>query len=78
VPVEFKSLEFDVPVDTWLREKKIRAPGGLTTDKRGTIRVEGLPRGEYSWSLTAFDQPLTGSIELEAAKENRNSAFLPR
>jgi hypothetical protein len=78
VPVEFTSLEFDVPIDTWLREEKIRAPGGLTTDKRGSIRVEGLPRGKYSWSLTAFVQPLTGSIELEAAKENRAPAYLPR
>jgi hypothetical protein len=78
VPVELESLEFDVPIDTWLREEKIRAPGGLTTDERGTIRVEGLPRGEYSWSLTAFEQPLTGSIELEAAKQNRASAYLPR
>jgi hypothetical protein len=78
VPVEFESIEFDVPIDAWLAAERIRAPGGLTTDKRGTIRVEGLPRGTYSWSLTAFEQPLSGSIELEPAKENRASAFLPR
>jgi hypothetical protein len=76
VPVEFESIEFDVPIDAWLAAERIRAPGGLTTDKRGTIRVEGLPRGSYSWSLTAFEQPLSGSIELEPAKENRASAFL--
>jgi hypothetical protein len=78
VPVEFESLEFELPIDAWLAQERIRAPGGLTTDGRGKVRVEGLPRGTYSWSLTAFEQPLSGSIELEPAKANRASAHLPR
>ncbi len=78
VEVEFRSEEFDAPLDAWLSEERIRAPGGLTTDLRGSIRVEGLPRGPFTWSATAFDQPITGSIDLTAARENKVSAFLPR
>lgn len=78
VAVEFRSDEFDVPIDAWLAEERIRAPGGLTTDQRGSIRVEGLPRGTYSWSATVLDQALTGVFELNAGTENRVSGFLAR
>jgi len=78
VAVEFRSDEFGVPIDAWLEEEKIRAPGGLTTDQRGSIRVEGLPRGTYSWSATALDQTLTGVFELKPGAENRVSGFLQR
>jgi len=78
VDVEFRSVEFDTPIDSWLAAERIRAPNGLTTDKRGSIHVEGLPRGAYSWSATAFDQELAGTIELKATQENRVSAFVPR
>jgi hypothetical protein len=74
--VELVSEEFDASVATWLQEERVRAPGGLTTDTRGTIRVEGLPRGTYSWSLTAAGQALTGSLVLAPAQINRVSAYL--
>jgi len=78
VDVSFRSEEFDTSIDSWLAEERIRAPGGLTTDKRGSIHVEGLPRGAYSWSATAFDQELAGTIELKPTKDNKVSAFVPR
>jgi hypothetical protein len=78
VSVGFRSVEFDVPIDAWLAEERIRAPAGLTTDNRGVIRAEGLPRGTYTWSATVVDQPIEGTLELGPAQENRVSAFLPR
>jgi hypothetical protein len=78
VEVELVSDEFDVPIEAWIREERIRAPGGRTTDQRGSIRLQGLPRGPYSWSVSAFDPPITGSIDLAAARVNRISALLPR
>lgn len=74
--VEIRSLEFDVPVATWIEAERVRAPGGLATDTRGTVRVEGLPRGAYAWALTAAGQELGGSFELEPAQTNRVSALL--
>jgi hypothetical protein len=76
--VDFHSDEFDIPIDAWLAEEKIRAPSGLTTDNRGVIRIEGLPRGTYTWSAIVVDQALEGTLDLKPAQENRVSAFLPR
>ena len=76
VEVELTSQEFDVPVATWIEEERVRAPDGLTTDGRGTVRVEGLPRGSYSWSLSAGGQDLSGTFELAPAKTNQVRAFL--
>jgi len=75
--VEVTSTEFGVALETWLREEKIRAPGGLTTDAKGKIRVEGLPRGKYTWSVQVGEQPLTGSSELAPAKNNEIVVHLP-
>jgi hypothetical protein len=76
--VELTSSEFEVAVETWIQKEMVHAPGGLTTDQRGTIRVEGLPRGIYTWSASMEDQSVDGSFELAPAKENRVSAHLPR
>jgi hypothetical protein len=76
--VALRSDEFDLGLETWLREKKIQAPGGLTTDVKGRIRVTGLPRGPYSWSVFLDDQVHSGAFELEPAKLNTPSARLVR
>jgi hypothetical protein len=75
--IELTSSEFEAAVETWIQEERVRAPGGLTTDQRGTIRVEGLPRGPYTWSVSLEDQSIEGSFELTPAQENRVSAHLP-
>ncbi len=75
--VEFTSTEFGLPIDTWIQEERVRAPGGLTTNNEGSIRVEGLPRGEYTWSLIVEGEPLTGSFDLAPAQDNRVLASLP-
>lgn len=77
MPVDFRSTEFDLPIDTWVREERVRAPESLTTDGKGSVHVEGLPRGEYTWSLTVDGEALTGSFELAPAQANRVLASLP-
>jgi hypothetical protein len=76
MPVELTSMEFDLPVEAWLEEEKVRASRGLTTDHEGAIHVEGLPRGEYSWSSNVDGTTLTGSFELAPAQMNRVMATL--
>lgn len=74
--IELVSQEFGQPVATWIQEERVRTLGGLTTDTHGTVRVEGLPRGAYDWSLTAGSQELSGSFELSPALTNRVPVFL--
>lgn len=76
MPVEFTSLEFGLSIEEWIGEKRVRAPGGLMTDDKGAIRVEELPRGAYSWSLTMDGAALTGLFELAPLQENRVTAYL--
>jgi hypothetical protein len=78
VSLQIRSIEFDASIETWLRDKKIRAPGGLTTDERGKIRAEDLPRGDYTWTVPVDGQDLTGSFRLVAGLTNEVSVYLPR
>ena len=66
VQVELTSQEFQVPVEDWVRDEKVRAPNGLKTDALGQLRIEGLPRGGYSWSVGGV-QPSSGSFTLVPA-----------
>ncbi len=70
VEVALSSLEFGADVASWVREERVRAPQGLTTDVRGVLRIEGLPRGAYSWSVSGADQAFSGSFELAPTKTN--------
>ncbi|NOT30568.1 MAG: carboxypeptidase regulatory-like domain-containing protein [Planctomycetes bacterium] len=74
--VALASAEFAADIDTWLKEERVRAPNGLTTDVRGVIRIESLPRGVYTWSVSFEDKPLSGTFELAAAEVNRVSIRL--
>lgn len=74
--VELASAEFAADVDAWLKEERVRAPNGLTTDLRGVLRIEGLPRGGYEWSVTVEGQLLSGTFELAASQVNQVSIRL--
>ena len=69
--IGLRSIEFGAEVDAWLREETVRAPNGLTTDSRGVLRVEALPRGDYAWSASVEGELLTGTFELVAARVNQ-------
>jgi hypothetical protein len=76
--IEVVSQEFGLPVATWIQDERVRAPAGLTTDTQGALRVEGLPRGAYDWSVTVGSEELGGSFELLPARTNRVPVFLER
>jgi hypothetical protein len=76
-PIELRSLEFDESVTTWLEAGRIRAPGGLATDARGELRIEGLPRGTYVWSAEIGGEGAGGEFELRQGPGNQVSATLP-
>jgi hypothetical protein len=52
VAVELDSAEFGTSVATWLAESRVHASSAsLATDATGSLRVDGLPNGEYSWRI---------------------------
>ncbi len=54
--VELRSIEFNADVSGWISAKSIvSASGGLVTDAGGVLKLQGLPRGEYRWSMAGVD-----------------------
>jgi hypothetical protein len=49
--LELHSLEFDTDVTEWLGEGMVVSQTGLTSDSKGEIRIERLPRGPYRYRL---------------------------
>ena len=49
VQVELTSDEFGESVAGWLAEGRVVSGTGLVTDGDGMVRLDGLPRGAYSW-----------------------------
>lgn len=78
LPVEIRSLKFDVGVQAWLKEGRIRSEGGLTTNAQGEVRVQGLPRGPYSWTATVPGTVANGTFELEPGAPAPLRITLPR
>lgn len=68
--VELRSLEFGVEVAEWVRADRVTAPQGLRTNALGVLRLEGLPRGQYIWSIPG-DDASGGTLELVAGSANR-------
>jgi hypothetical protein len=56
--IEVQSLEYGLPVATWLAAKSVAAgPTGLTTDGKGRVELKGLPNGAYHWSTGGNGAP---------------------
>lgn len=70
IEVELRSAEFEAPVSSWLQGGQACSTTGLTTDRLDKIRIEGLPRGKYTWSVTGGDQDLAGSFVLHHGEVN--------
>jgi hypothetical protein len=75
--VELTPAEIDGDVASWIEERRVRASTGLTTDAGGVLRVQGLPRGDYRWSIGLADQPLEGAFELLPGRANVVRILLP-
>lgn len=65
------SIEFESTVEAWLGAETVRAPKGLRTDSLGVLRVEGLPRGTYAWSVPVGEELARGTFELLPGELNR-------
>lgn len=48
-PVALTSDEYGVDVATWLAEGKVQSSSGIATDANGTVRIDGLPNGLFTW-----------------------------
>lgn len=77
LPFDLCSIEFDASVADWLREGRLGAESGLSTNLLGTARVRGLPRGPYEWSVDLGDERVTGAFDLEPSEVNHRTIRLP-
>lgn len=68
IEVELHSKEFGEAVASWLARGQIDSPTGLVTDGKGEIRIDGLPRGGYVWSVSGAEGPTSGIFELAPAE----------
>ena len=63
VPVRVESQEFGGSMSEWIEEGlALAGEGGLTTDSRGEIHVQGIPNGPYRWSLNLAGLPIEGNV----------------
>jgi hypothetical protein len=76
-PLSLHAEDMASDVAAWIDARAVVAPTGLVTDGRGVMRIEGLPRGRYSWSLASADEPLAGSFELAPGQKNVVRVVLP-
>lgn len=53
VQFDLRSMEFDKPVGQWLADGKVDSTSGaLATDSLGRVRLDGLPHGDYEWTIS--------------------------
>lgn len=74
VALELESLEFGVPVATWLADARVTSStGSLTKDRQGRLSLTGLPRGKYGWSAEGAG----GTVEVSSDRREQLTALLP-
>ena len=79
LPVELISGEFAIPVAHWLSQDIVQCgASGLTTDLTGRIHVDGLPRGIYTWRITAgLASGLAGEVTVPGGETGELIVRLP-
>lgn len=61
VTLRIESEEFSTPVDPWIADGRVASgSAGLITDSEGRLRLDGLPRGPYRWTVTLDDGTQVG------------------
>ncbi len=71
------SEEFGADVSEWLGEERVQSAGGLVSDRKGHIQVDGLPHGTYRWQLTtATGAVLAGELEVLPGETSVQPIFL--
>ncbi|MEQ1893664.1 MAG: hypothetical protein ABL998_14060, partial [Planctomycetota bacterium] len=71
VSATFTSLEFKHDVSEWLTQGRVDSPTGLTSNQSGRILLDGLPNGEYGWSIAQESGTSAGSFTLAPGKNVR-------
>jgi len=76
--VGVRSVEFDCDVADWLAEGRVQSETRLVTDSKGHVRIEGLPRGSYRWTIALEGgKTLESVIEVPAARVGQERIVLP-
>lgn len=65
--VMLRSVEFDVDVGAWINAELVSSSSpAQSTDSLGVLSLEGLPSGEYGWTVTGPDGRVDGVLVVEA------------
>ncbi len=77
--VELVSNEFATNISTWISDGRLAAPTqGLATDLNGKLTLDGLPHGDYAWTVqTADGKSMTGSVTIPIASRAAVLAVAP-
>lgn len=76
--VDFESIEFGERASQWIEQGRASADGGLSPDKDGRVRVDGLPRGKYRWrAVRAGEVVASGELEVPPHGIVREKIFVP-
>jgi hypothetical protein len=76
--VDFESIEFGERASQWIEQGRASADGGLSPDKDGRVRVDGLPRGKYRWrAVRAGEVVASGELEVPPHGVVREKLFVP-
>jgi hypothetical protein len=70
--VTLTSVELGTDVGAWLRDGLVRGATTTRTGSSGKLRLEGLPRGEYAWSVALANGPIGGTFELSPGANARS------
>jgi methionine-rich copper-binding protein CopC len=64
LPLDITSVEFGESVQHWIDQARVSSSSlHLRTDADGRLRLDGLPRGDYAWSVIGADgNPVTGTF----------------
>ncbi len=78
-PLQLTSVEFGASVLTWAKEKKVKiAQSELVSDAHGRLRIDGLPRGDFRWSLdSGAGQTVEGTATVQPATVTELTIVVP-
>lgn len=76
--LDLESLEFGERASEWIAQGRASADGGLSPDKDGRVRVDGLPRGKYRWRVSRGGEVVaSGELEVPPHGTVREKLFVP-
>lgn len=79
VALHIASEEFATSIEPWIQDGRVTASDMRSvTDVQGRLRLDGLPRGPYRWSVTLEDgATISGRFEVEPQRRVDVDVFVP-